>query len=103
MTTAPGGSVQPVKLQPVKGPTLCQSDAKPWLPEFTARQFQIIDLVTQGMKNRDIGERVGTTEQVVKNYLRAIYDKTGMDSRVQLALWWMTKKPAYVAAGIIAE
>ena len=30
---------------------------------------------------------IGTTRQVVKNYLRAIYDKLGFDNRVELALW----------------
>jgi len=31
---------------------------------------------------------MGTTEQMVKNHLRVIFDKTGMDSRLELALWF---------------
>jgi DNA-binding NarL/FixJ family response regulator len=92
----PGGSVQP------KTPTLCQSDEKPRLPHFAPKELQIVEMVTAGYKNRDVARMVGTTEQTIKNYLKVIYDKTGVDSRLQLALWWMTKKPQYIAAGIIA-
>jgi regulatory LuxR family protein len=43
--------------------------------------------VTQGMKNKEIALRVGTTEQVVKNYLRKVYDKLGVADRLELALY----------------
>jgi hypothetical protein len=43
--------------------------------------------VTQGMKNKEIANRVGTTEQVVKNYLRKVYDKLGVADRLELALY----------------
>jgi hypothetical protein len=43
--------------------------------------------VTQGMKNKEIAQRVGTTEQVVKNYLRKVYDKLGVADRLELALY----------------
>jgi hypothetical protein len=39
------------------------------------------------MKNREIALRVGTTEQVVKNYLRKVYDKLGVADRLELALY----------------
>jgi DNA-binding NarL/FixJ family response regulator len=47
----------------------------------------IISCVTQGMKNKEIAHEVGTTEQVVKNYLRKIYDKLGVSDRLELALY----------------
>ncbi len=37
--------------------------------------------------NRDIAQALGTTEQVVKNYLRTIFDKLGVWSRLELALY----------------
>jgi hypothetical protein len=49
----------------------------------------IISGVTQGMKNKDIAREVGTTEQVVKNYLRKIYDKLNVADRLELALYSM--------------
>ena len=39
------------------------------------------------MKNKEIAIRVGTTEQVVKNYLRKVYDKLGVADRLELALY----------------
>ena len=51
------------------------------------RDERIIDLVSRGLKNKDIAREIGTTEHVVKNYLRVIYDKLGMWSRLELALW----------------
>jgi len=41
----------------------------------------------QGCKNKEIAIRLGTTEQVIKNYLRSIYDKTGVSDRLELALF----------------
>ncbi len=52
----------------------------------------IIGGVTQGLKNKDIAMEVGTTEQVVKNYLRKIYDKLGVADRLELALYSMHRR-----------
>lgn len=51
------------------------------------REQQLIALVAQGLKNQEVAAAMGTTEHVVKNYLRAIYDKLGLWNRVELALW----------------
>ncbi len=51
------------------------------------KELMIISCVTQGMKNKDIAQEVGTTEQVVKNYLRKVYDKLGVSDRLELALY----------------
>jgi Bacterial regulatory proteins, luxR family len=41
----------------------------------------------QGLTNHDIARTIGTTEQVVKNYLRNIFNKLGVGSRLELALY----------------
>ena len=41
-------------------------------------------LIVQGCKNKDIATQLGTKEQVIKNYLRSIYDKTGVSDRLEL-------------------
>jgi len=56
---------------------------------LTEKEMMIISGVTQGMKNKDIASEVGTTEQVVKNYLRKIYDKLNVADRLELALYSM--------------
>ncbi len=53
----------------------------------TGREDQIIELVAEGLKNAEIAHRIGTTEHVVKNYLRVIFDKLGVWTRLELALW----------------
>jgi DNA-binding NarL/FixJ family response regulator len=55
--------------------------------QLTPKESLIVSCVTQGMKNREIALRVGTTEQVVKNYLRKVYDKLGVADRLELALF----------------
>jgi DNA-binding NarL/FixJ family response regulator len=44
-------------------------------------------LVWEGLTNREIAHILGTTEQVVKNYLRGTFDKLGVWSRLELALY----------------
>jgi len=56
---------------------------------LSEKEMMIISGVTQGMKNKDIAREVGTTEQVVKNYLRKIYDKLNVADRLELALYSM--------------
>ena len=46
----------------------------------------------KGLKNKDIAREVGTTEQVVKNYLRKIYDKLQVLDRLELALYSMNHR-----------
>lgn len=57
------------------------------------REQRVIQLVAQGMKNREVADAIGTTEHVVKNYLRVIYDKLGLWNRVELALWYESRRP----------
>jgi DNA-binding NarL/FixJ family response regulator len=56
------------------------------------REQLVIELVAQGLKNCEVADSLGTTEHVVKNYLRIIYDKLGLWNRVELALWHEARK-----------
>ena len=58
------------------------------------REHRVIELVAHGLKNREVAREIGTTEHVVKNYLRVIYDKLGLWNRVELALWYVARKNA---------
>jgi DNA-binding NarL/FixJ family response regulator len=61
------------------------------------RENRVIELVAQGLKNREVADEIGTTEHVVKNYLRVIYDKLGLWNRVELALWYEARRFENVA------
>ena len=56
------------------------------------REQRVIQLVAEGLKNKEVAEVIGTTEHVVKNYLRVIYDKLGLWNRVELALWYESRR-----------
>lgn len=58
----------------------------------TTRELEVIRLVAYGLKNTDVAASIGTTENVVKNYLRTIYDKLGLWNRVELALWYVARQ-----------
>jgi two-component system response regulator DevR len=65
------------------------------------RENRVIELVAQGLKNRDVADAIGTTEHVVKNYLRVIYDKLGLWNRVELALWYESRRhESHIPAGV---
>jgi DNA-binding CsgD family transcriptional regulator len=53
---------------------------------LTRQQFRTAILVTIGLKNGEIAEFLGTTEHVVKNVMRDIFDRTGCWNRVELSL-----------------
>ena len=66
--------------------------------QLTPKESLIVSCVTQGMKNKEIALRVGTTEQVVKNYLRKVYDKLGVADRLELALYCLNHRVLESAA-----
>jgi DNA-binding NarL/FixJ family response regulator len=64
----------------------------------TEREQRLIALVAEGFKNREVAERMGTTEHVIKNYLRVVYDKLGFGNRVELALWHEARRHEFMQA-----
>ena len=54
---------------------------------LTPKEIKVATLVWEGLTNREIAGTIGTTEQVVKNYLRNTFDKLGVWSRLELALY----------------
>jgi DNA-binding NarL/FixJ family response regulator len=76
-------------MEAFRGHTLRPSGARPKV-QLTPKEALIVSCVTQGMKNKEIAVRVGTTEQVVKNYLRKVYDKLGVADRLELALYCLS-------------
>jgi len=55
-------------------------------PPLTRRERELIELVRQGLRNRDIAAELGVTEGTVKVYLHSIFDKLHVENRTELAL-----------------
>jgi DNA-binding NarL/FixJ family response regulator len=75
---------QPQALPAWKGGVIIYEDNRKPSP----RQRHVIQLVAKGLKNREIANKLGIGEHVVRNYLSIIYDKVGVSNRVELALWY---------------
>jgi DNA-binding NarL/FixJ family response regulator len=70
---------------------------------LTPKEMRIVALIVQGCKNREIANRLKTTEQVIKNYLRSIYDKTGVGDRLELALFTIHHRVLAAAAADVGN
>jgi len=69
---------------------------------LSQREREIVSLVAQGFKNKEIAQQLGTTEQVIKNYLRNVYDKIGVSDRLELALFTLHHRILAEAAAATA-
>jgi DNA-binding NarL/FixJ family response regulator len=54
---------------------------------LSQREMEIVILVAQGYKNKEMAERMFISEQTVKNHLHNIFDKVGVSDRLELALY----------------
>ena len=69
---------------------------------LTPKELRIVALIVQGFKNKEIATQLGTTEQVIKNYLRNVYDKIGVSDRLELALFTIHHRMLAEAAAATA-
>ncbi|MFZ0704189.1 MAG: response regulator transcription factor [Candidatus Korobacteraceae bacterium] len=71
---------------------------------LSEKEIRIMAAVVRGFKNRDIAMQLITSEQVVKNALRNIFDKTGVSDRLELALFVLHHRVlAQATAGVQIE
>ena len=57
------------------------------LAELTGQERRILELIGEGLTNRQIGERMFLAEKTVKNYVSALFAKLGMERRTQAAAY----------------
>jgi two-component system, NarL family, response regulator DevR len=55
------------------------------LKALSHQERRVVELLTDGLTNKEIGERLGLTEKTVKNYLAVVFDKLGIARRAQAA------------------
>jgi DNA-binding NarL/FixJ family response regulator len=58
---------------------------------LTPREIEIVEMMAEGLRNRAIGERLGISEGTVKVHLHNVYEKLGVDSRLELVLYAQQK------------
>jgi len=63
-------------------------------PELTLRERQVLELIAEGLTNRQIGDRLGLAEKTVKNYVSELLAKLGMERRTQAAVYGASRRPA---------
>jgi len=54
---------------------------------LTERELEIVQLIAQGLRNKEIADKLSISEQTVKNHLHNIFDKLGVSDRLELALY----------------
>lgn len=55
--------------------------------QLTDRETDIVKALVEGMNNREIGLALGISDGTVKHHLTRIFDKVGVYSRLELAMW----------------
>jgi two-component system, NarL family, response regulator DevR len=85
-TVAAGGSLLDPKLTAAVMARLRSGVRKDPLEALTAQERRILDLIGEGLTNRQIGERLFLAEKTVKNYVSSLLSKLGIERRVQAAL-----------------
>lgn len=71
------------KISPVSG-----SEA---FKELTPRELEVVQLIAEGLSNRQIAEKMFLSDGTVRNHISAILDKTGLEHRTQIAVMWLRK------------
>jgi two-component system nitrate/nitrite response regulator NarL len=66
---------------------------------LTPREAEVVHLLAEGMSTREISHKVGVTEHTVRNYLSNIYEKLGVSSRVELALYAVAREDMVLPKG----
>jgi len=54
------------------------------LPELSAREREVVELVVEGLKNKDVADRLGISEKTVKTHLTHVYQRLGVTTRADM-------------------
>ena len=67
--------------------SVIRSSSSPGMKSLAPRETQVANLVAQGLPNKEIALKLSLTEHTVSNYLFRIYNKLGIGTRIELALY----------------
>lgn len=57
--------------------------------KFTERELEVMSKIAEGLTNKEISKKLFISEGTVKNYITSILDKTGLDHRTQIAIYYI--------------
>jgi two-component system, NarL family, response regulator DevR len=80
-------------LERVRNP---QGEQDPRLARLTPTEARILDMIAEGMTNREIGERVHLAEKTIKNYVSTILSKLQVARRAEAAAYVAERRPRHV-------
>jgi DNA-binding NarL/FixJ family response regulator len=68
------------------------SERKSNIPDglLTDREMQVAEQIAKGLSNKEIANKLFMSEGTIKNYISAILDKTGLEHRTQVAIYYLT-------------
>jgi two-component system nitrate/nitrite response regulator NarL len=69
------------------------------MTRLTPRETEVVHLLADGLSTRDISHKLAVCEHTIRNYLSSIYDKLGVSSRVELALYAVAREDLHRPAG----
>jgi DNA-binding CsgD family transcriptional regulator len=72
----------------------------PHMENLTPRELQVAQLVSSGLSNQEISDRLRISLQTVKNHMQAIYKKLGVKNRVELSLHFSEARKRSVHSGL---
>lgn len=55
--------------------------------DLTPSERKVLDLIGDGLSNREIGDRLGVAEKTIKNHITSLLSKMGLQRRTQVAAW----------------
>jgi two-component system nitrate/nitrite response regulator NarL len=67
---------------------------------LTPREAEVVQLLAEGMSTKEISFKLKVTDHTIRNYLSNVYDKLGVSSRVELALYAVTREELHNSPGI---
>jgi len=70
-----------------KQPVINPGQKKPAFKRITKTEFRIIQLIAAGESNREIAQKLGSSEKTVKAHITSIFEKLGLDNRYQLMVY----------------
>jgi DNA-binding NarL/FixJ family response regulator len=92
MVAAGGTVLQDVAMDTLKRQLSGPRPARLEEGRFSDREWEIVKAIAEGLSNRQIAEQLFISEGTVKNYVSSILDKTGLEHRTQIAIYYLTGK-----------